>query len=157
MTLVPAVIVLDACQSEVAARIVELQWAAYAVEADLIGFRDIPPLLENADDVAGLDIEMLGAVEPQRLVAIVGYRRSAEVVDIDRLAVHPSAFRRGIATALLDALHARERDATTFTVSTGALNTPAIQLYRAAGYELVGHEEVSDGLIIVRLVRHEPV
>ena len=62
-------------------------------------------------------------------VGVLGYRRDGDAVDIDRLAVDPAFFRRGLATKLLRELFVRERDATLFTVSTGFGNHPAIDLY----------------------------
>ena len=43
---------IDLADVAVAARVVEIQQAAYRVEADMIGFDRIPPLLETIDDGA---------------------------------------------------------------------------------------------------------
>lgn len=56
------------------------------------------------------------------LVGILGYTRKAASVDIDRVAVHPTYFRRGCGRELIETVHAREEDAEQFTVSTGADN-----------------------------------
>jgi ribosomal protein S18 acetylase RimI-like enzyme len=136
----------------VAAGIVALQRASYAVEARLIGSDEIPPLRETADELARLELTVLGAVEGGDLVGIVGYRRTDEVVDVDRLAVHPSSFRRGVARELIHELHSRESDAHRFEVSTGAENEPAIALYERMGYGRERLEAIS-GLMIVHLAR----
>ena len=66
-----------------------------------------------------------------RLVGAVSYKRDGDTVDIHRLVVDPAAFRGGIATALLDALEAREAGATHWTVGTGAANAPGPRALRA--------------------------
>lgn len=118
---------------DVAAQIRDLQRAAYRVEADLIGFQQIPPLLEEAEDVQRLDVTFLGALDGEALLGLIGYRRLGTVVDIDRLAVDPRWFRRGLGRQLLAAVHERE-DPERFEVSTGTANVPALALYRTAGY-----------------------
>ncbi len=134
----------------------DLQQASYAVEADLIGCAEIPPLLEGVRAITQLDLTILGVTERGDLVGIVGYRREAESVDIDRLAVHPAQFRRGYGRKLIEAVHVREESAEQFMVSTGADNLPAIALYGALGYRLVG-EETSQGIRIAHFIRRPPV
>jgi GNAT superfamily N-acetyltransferase len=138
---------LDHRDASVAAEIARVQHAAYQVEADLIGFDGIPPLHETASDVTRLELTLVGARdETGRLVGLVGYRRSADAVDIDRLAVDPEFHRRGIGAQLLDEVHRREHTATVFEVSTGAANTPAIRLYHRLGYHTTGREHLPQGL-----------
>ena len=79
---------------------------------------------------AGLD--WLGTFDETGLTGAVSWKVLDDgTVDIHRLVVAPRAFRRGIATALLDALDARfpGRHA---LVSTGRDNGPARELYRTA-------------------------
>jgi ribosomal protein S18 acetylase RimI-like enzyme len=152
---VPTIAVLDHHERDQAGRIRDLQRASYAVEAELIGFNQMPPLVETTSDIARLDLTVLGAVELGALRGLLGYRRDADVVDIDRLAVDPEHFRSGIGRALLEELHRRELDADRFEVSTGAANEPAIALYRAVGYQLK-REEVSRGVRVVHLERAGP-
>ena len=82
----------------------------------------------------------------------MGYGRDGDVVDIDRLAVAPAAFRRGIGRALVAAVHDREPDARAFTVSTGTDNAPAVALYTSLGYRPVG-SSVLDGCPVTRFAR----
>jgi ribosomal protein S18 acetylase RimI-like enzyme len=152
---VPTIAVLDHHDRELAGRIRDLQRASYAVEAELIGFNQMPPLVETTSDIARLDLIVLGDVERETLRGLLGYRRDADVVDIDRLAVDPEYFRNGIGRALLEELHRRELDADRFEVSTGAANEPALALYRAVGYRLK-RQEVSRGVRLVHLERAGP-
>jgi ribosomal protein S18 acetylase RimI-like enzyme len=149
---VSTIAVLDHHDRELAGRIRDLQRASYAVEAELIGFNQMPPLVETTSDIARLDLIVLGDVERETLRGLLGYRRDADVVDIDRLAVDPEYFRNGIGRALLEELHRRELDADRFEVSTGAANEPALALYRAVGYRLK-RQEVSRGVRLVHLER----
>ena len=144
---------LDVAEPTTASEIVAVQQSGYEVEADIIGFKDLPPLLESADDVALLDSVMLGARDGTRLIGVVGYRRSGDVVDVDRLVVDRSHFRHGVATALLTELHRRETTARRFQVSTGSANVPAIRLYQHLDYRIERTEALPVGLEIVHLCR----
>lgn len=145
--------VLDARDPAIASQIVAVQRAAYAVEAALIGFDGIPPLHETEDDVARLDLVVLGVIENEQVVAMAGYRRSGNVVDVDRLVVRPDRFRRGLGSRLLREIHKRETTATRFTVSTSRDNEPALRLYGRAGYSAVEDAVVAGGLVVRRLDR----
>ena len=141
-------------EAPVAAEIMRVQQAAYRAEADLIGFDGIPPLHETAEDVAALELTLLGVRDDSaRLVGLIGYRRTGEAVDIDRLAVDPDHHHRGIGTSLLEDLHRREATATAFDVSTGTANVPAIRLYQRLGYLTTGTEDLSEGITVERLRR----
>ena len=76
-------------------------------------------------------------------------------VDIHRLVVAPRAFRRGVASALLDELDARYPDRP-ILVSTGRDNAPALELYRRRGFTVVREREAIPGLWIAELERGRP-
>lgn len=135
-----------------ARRIRDLQRASYAVEAELIGFDQMSPLVEEVEDITNLTLTILGSIDGTELQSLLGYSRAGGVIDIDRLAVHPSCFRRRIGRSMMDALHLREGDASRFEVSTGAENRPAINLYRRLGYERVA-VETAQGVRLVHLTR----
>lgn len=84
-----------------------------------------------------------------RLIGVVGYRRSGDVVDVDRLVVDLSHFRGGVGTALLTELHRRETTARRLQVSTGSANVPAIRLYQHLDYRIESTEPLPFGLEIV--------
>jgi ribosomal protein S18 acetylase RimI-like enzyme len=148
-----AVVVLDLRDPGTAASVVKLQRASYGVEADLIGYSDLPPLLETTEQVAHLDLTVLGALTERQLLGILGYRRTSGTVEIDRLAVHPSCFRQGFARSLIRELHRREVDAARFEVSTGAENLPAVACYTRLGYRREGDEVLPMGLTIAHFAR----
>lgn len=136
----------------VARRVLEIQRGAYAVEATLVGY-DPPPLHETLAELSACQLIFLGAGVDHTLAAVLAYDRVGETVDIDRLAVDPAYFRRGLARRLLRELFVRERDATHFTVSTGDGNAPAIRLYEGFGFTSVREEEPTPGIRIIHLER----
>ena len=144
---------LDLGDPETLAEIVRVQRASYRVEADLIGFDDLPPLRETPAELAAVPESFLGAFEDGRLLGAVAFQRHRTWVDIYRLVVDPSAFRRGIATRLLDALDQLHADAAYTTVATGEQNAPAVALYERRGFHAVGRTAVAPGIRIVRFER----
>ena len=144
---------LDLADDATVEALVALQRASYAVEAELIGAAELPPQRETADELRESGETFLGARRDGTLVGAVAYVRDGGTVDIHRLVVDPAAFRGGIATALLDALDARERDAERWTVGTGAANAPARALYERRGFTVAEERLVGDGIRYVRLDR----
>jgi GNAT superfamily N-acetyltransferase len=139
-----AIVLLDHRDQGVAEQIVEVQQAGYRVEAELTGYDGMPGLTQDAQDVMALGITVLGAVDDEldgRLVGVLGYLRHGDLVDVDRLAVHPDHFRRGIGAALLGELEQREVDARRIEVMTSTGNTPATSLYLRAGYVIVNRDD----------------
>ena len=134
-------------------RLVALQRASYAVEAELIGARELPPMRESPAELRACGETFLGADEDGALLGAISFKRAGGTVDIHRLVVDPGAFRRGVATALLDALEARERNATHWTVGTGAANAPARTLYERRGFTATEERVVPGGIRWVRLDR----
>jgi ribosomal protein S18 acetylase RimI-like enzyme len=144
---------LDLALRSDAEALVEVQRAAYRVEAELIGFDGIPALHESAEDLAAVRERVLGRFAGGRLVAAVGYVRNGDDLELCRLVVDPRAFRAGHASALLDAVDAAEPGARRTTVSTGAANEPALRLYRRRGFRAVGRREVAPGVHVTLLER----
>lgn len=133
--------------------IVRLQRASYAVEAELIGAASLPPMRETPEQLRGSRETMLGAHLDGALAGVVGYVRDGDEVDIHRLAVAPSAFRRGVASALLDAIEAREAGVAHWTVGTGTANAPARTLYERRGFVAVEERLLPGAISWTRLVR----
>ena len=144
---------LDLGDDEMLERLVALQRASYAVEAQLIGAAELPPMRETPAELRATRETFLGASRGGRLVGAVSFKRAGGTVDIHRLVVDPGAFRGGVATALLDALEAREAGATHWTVGTGAANAPARTLYGRRGFEPTEERVVPGGIRWVRLDR----
>ncbi len=142
---------IDPTVALIADRIVEIQLAAYAVEAALIGFDGIPQLSETSDQVRSrTDLHWHGAFDDDgRLVGQIAWERIDDVTDIGRLAIDPMAARRGWGRRLVRAV---PRDQATI-VSTGTENEPATNLYRDEGFVEVGRTEVAPGVFTTQFRR----
>ncbi|WP_350279190.1 GNAT family N-acetyltransferase [Kribbella sp. HUAS MG21] len=144
---------LDVTDRALAERLLAIQHAAYAVEAELIGFDGIPPLQE---DLAGLmsSTELwLGRYDRTELVGALAYELPDDrTVEISRLIVDPAHARRGHGRALLDHLDQAEPRPVSI-VSTGTANTPAVNLYKSRGYTETGRVEVAPGIFLTQFSR----
>ncbi|MFB7246646.1 GNAT family N-acetyltransferase [Streptomyces populi] len=144
---------LDLSDPDTLLHLWDLQRASYAVEARLIGFDGIPPLHESLEELRACDEFFLGIRDESRLLGAVAWTRLPNgALDICRLVVHPVAHRRGVATALLDALDSIEPAELT-VVSTGTANLPAVALYRRRGFIPVGERQIAPGITITLLER----
>ena len=107
---------IDPTEESVATRIVAIQRAAYAVEAELMGFDGIPPLHELVIEVqAREDLIWLAAFTNDTIVGIVAWFDHGDSVEIDRLAVDPDWSRHGYGRQLVRAVP----QAPVIDVSTG--------------------------------------
>jgi len=130
-----------------------LQRASYAVEAELIGFDGIPALHESLEELRDCGESFLGLDDETGLAGAVSWVRLQDgTLDICRLMVHPRAHRRGIATALLDALD-RAEPAWRAVVSTGTANHPALGLYKQRGFTPAGTRLIAPGTSLTLLER----
>jgi ribosomal protein S18 acetylase RimI-like enzyme len=147
---------LDLENEAVARSVLELQRAAYAVEAGIIGSDGIPALNETLDALRSAGEEWLGAFDEVGLAGAVSWRALDDgTIDIHRLVVAPRAFRRGVASALLDGLDEVFPDRA-MVVSTGTANEPALALYRRRGFAAVAQREAVPGLFVTELARGRP-
>lgn len=143
---------LDVTDRTLAERLLEVQHAAYAVEAGLIGFDGIPPLQEDLDGLMASTEHWLGRFDEDTLVGAVAYELSADEVEISRLIVDPAHARRGHGRALLDHLDELEPRPVSL-VSTGSANAPAVKLYTSRGYAETGRIEIAPGVHLTQFRR----
>ncbi|MEM9952072.1 MAG: GNAT family N-acetyltransferase [Chloroflexota bacterium] len=127
---------LDFDETTLAKRALTIQKMAYGIEADLIGFDDIPQLHETINDLQSSPETFIGYFVDHVLAGVLSYDIEDNTLDIGRLVVHPDYFRRGIARALITHIDAIE-GVSRWIVSTGAKNSPARHLYETFGYQLV--------------------
>lgn len=138
---------LDNKTQEIAEEIVRLQKASYKVEAELIGFMQIPPLLEETEDIIKSSETYYGYFIDGSLAGIIAYVVEDAVLDICKVAVHPDYFKRGVARQLLQYVE-KKSGINKIIVSTGLKNNPAVQLYLGSGFTKVKEFEVEKGLFI---------
>ncbi len=124
----------------------QLQQAAYRVEAELIGWAELPPLRETVEELMESDETYIAYLEEGELAGALSYKKINSQLDIHKMIVNPRHFRKGIARQLLNHLENSHTDVNTIFVSTGARNEPAVQLYLRQGYEWTDTKEVAPGL-----------
>jgi ribosomal protein S18 acetylase RimI-like enzyme len=132
-----------------------LQHKAYRLEAELIGFREIPPLLETRDMLRRSDEVFYGCLDDSGdlLGAVAALEESPGKLTITRLMVEPDYFRKGVAGTLLEYMFEHYNGMEQFIVSTGKLNNPAVALYTKYGFVAAGLEEVAPGVELIEFQR----
>ncbi len=119
--------------SDYGQQLFKLQKEAYKVEADMIDFADIPPLLETYEQFIHCHETFLCYLKGDELVGALSFSKENRQMLICRMIVHPDYFRQGIADALLLALQL-QGDWEKISVSTGKMNLPARNLYEKNGF-----------------------
>lgn len=132
-----------------------LQHKAYRLEAQLIGFQDIPPLLETRDMLRRSVETFYGCLswEGEIMGAVATQEESPGKLTITRMMVDPDHFRKGIAGSLLNYVFEHYDNIKQFIVSTGKLNAPAVSLYIKHGFIADGIEEVAPGVELIEFNR----
>ncbi|WLD92934.1 N-acetyltransferase [Alkalihalobacillus sp. AL-G] len=120
----------------------QMQKASYQVEADLIGFYRIPPLVETVEELKSCGETFYGYWENERLAGAVSIIHEDDVCTICRLAVHPDFFQRGIGGSMVTYV-VDHLPYDNWLVSTGKENHPARRLYEKHGFEHVGDEVIT--------------
>lgn len=148
---------VDLSDDRLARELLAVQVAAYAIEAELIDYPQLPPLFETIDALRQSGERFLAAFDGEELVGATSFAESDDVLDIGRMVVSPAHMRRGIASRLLAAVEALRDGRESVTVSTGEANVPAIRLYERHGFEIETRRTLPDGLRLVGLrKRAEP-
>ena len=132
--------------------LLDLQKAAYAVEAELLGDDHIPPLNETLVGLAAFRGYWVVAWDGVQLFGAVAWDDHGDQLEIDRLMVAPSAHRSGVGSALMRCV-IRAAGGRPIHTATGKDNLPAIRLYEKHGFRALGDEEVPPGIWITRLLR----
>jgi len=132
-----------------------LQHKAYRLEAELIGFRDIPPLLETRDMLRRSREIFYGCLssDGDLLGAVAVEEELPGKLTITRMMIDPEHFRKGIASRLLYYVFEHYKGMEQFIVSTGKLNEPAVSLYSKHGFVPAGVEEVAPGVELIEFHR----
>ena len=143
--------VLEHSSHEVALQIHAVFQQSYRTEAELIGIQNFPPLLRAAEQIQNAGREFLGLRIDSELTAIVEYKLDGAQLSIDSLVVHPSFFRRGLASQLLRSL-LDENEWQNADVETAVANRPAISLYRKFGFSKFKRWKTAEGIEKVQLL-----
>ncbi|SHI80199.1 GNAT family N-acetyltransferase [Lutispora thermophila] len=133
---------------ETANRVMDLQRASYKTEAQIIGFYEIPALVETLDVLQQCDEDFYGYYIDDILAGIISFKIIDDVLDIHRVAIHPNFFRMGIANILINFIERLNRNISKIIVCTGKDNLPAINLYLKNGYKMKKDIEARGGVYI---------
>lgn len=124
-----------------------LQHMAYPVEAELIGFKELPPLLDTFESISSSGEVFYGHISDDgELIGVIALELEPDQVTISRMMVHPGHFRKGIAGGLIQHVLATYCDVPLFIVATGTKNTPAVSLYERFGFQPKDGFEVAPGV-----------
>lgn len=132
-----------------------LQHKAYRLEAEIIGFHEIPPLMETRDMLRLVEEDFYGCTDDDGdlMGAVAAKEESPGKLTVTRMMVNPDHFRQGVAGGLLEFLFAHYHGMEQFIVSTGKLNIPAVALYTKHGFIPTGVEEVAPGVELIEFHR----
>jgi ribosomal protein S18 acetylase RimI-like enzyme len=117
-----------------------VQMAAFIVEANIIGYLEQPPYMENQMDLLTSHEVFWGyyvhAGDQKKLAGAISYCSDLKIAKIMRLVVDPSYFRRGIGKALMTYViqQLEELGYHEVQVIAASQNIPAIQLYTSFAF-----------------------
>ena len=137
-----------------AAQILQLQRAAYRIEAERYNDLTLPPLTETLDDLAALfdthtvlvarRTAAVAAVATDPIVGTVRARVVGGTAHVARLAVHPALHGRGIGRQLLVAIERAVAPVDRYELFTGHRSERSLRLYECAGYRRLRTVAASD-------------
>lgn len=134
-------------------RLWHLQQQAYRVEAALIGFSEIPPLLETVEQLQAAKDAFFGLYRGAALAGAIACETHGNALEITRLVVDPNFFRRGIAQKMLSFIAQQYSHYAIMRVSTGSKNEPALRLYLKNGFLVVRTTSIAPGVCLTHLER----
>ncbi|MBY6052803.1 GNAT family N-acetyltransferase [Cytobacillus firmus] len=130
-----------------AEQVLSVQLPAYKIEAEIIGYPDLPPLKDTANTLQITGETFFGYFTGKKLCGVISFKQEKGVLDIHRLIVHPEYFRMGIAQELLNYIERRPM-IEKMVVTTGSKNTPAVAFYLKSGFREVEKIKINDSLTI---------
>ena len=136
---------LEHRKTRVAEKVRNVFQASYAVEANLLGAKDFPPLKRKLPQFTECPNDFFGYLKDGELAGVVEVDTSGSRTHIQSLVVHPDFFRLGIGSALLTWVLETYKTPV-FTVETGLENGPATELYRKFGFREVGQYDTGHGV-----------
>lgn len=139
---------IDITNPGIAKEVLNIQLASYKVEAEIIGFYELPPLKDTVETLQQCMEIFFGFYINEELCGVISVKKEKGVIDIHRLMVHPNHFRKGIAKKLLHFIESDHEGFETMIVSTGTKNTPAVTFYLKNGFSIMEETRITEHLSI---------
>lgn len=129
----------------------DLQLLAFESEAEMIGSRDVPALLETREEnqedfVSWITLKLVNASD--EIIGAIRYRKIDDLIEVGRLMIHPNYRQRGLAQRLLSEVDKACPGETKelYTCTKSWIN---IRLYEKMGYTAVKEVTEDSGLSFV--------
>jgi GNAT superfamily N-acetyltransferase len=142
---------IQRAESDDAAAILAIQYAAYRQEAALYGDVTLPPQVETVADLkaAFSTSVILKAVIDGAIVGSVRGREADGTCYIGRLAVTPDHQGQGLGGALLAAIEAAFRHVARFELFTGHKSLRNLGIYARRGYEEFRRQRADEAVTVI--------
>ncbi|KAB2330686.1 GNAT family N-acetyltransferase [Bacillus mesophilum] len=137
---------IDITDPEHAKAVLDVQILSYNIEADIIGYQDIPPLKDTVEALQQCGEIFFGYYCGEKLCGVISFKLEKNILDIHRLIVHPQYFRKGIAGDLLSFIEIYMENIDAICVSTASKNVPAVQFYIKSGFSRLEEIRVNEQL-----------
>jgi GNAT superfamily N-acetyltransferase len=144
---------LDIQDAFIAGDVWRLQHAAYAIEAQIIGYTNLPPLMDTITSLQASKETFYSMQEDGDLLAVIAVEAQSRELTISRVMVHPTHHRRGLGRRLLRFIEATYPHVEKVLVATGSLNLPALRLYDSEGYVPQRQWQAAPGLMLTELIK----
>ena len=127
-----------------------LQLLAFETEAEMIGSRSVPALMETEEAFAN-DFKKWNTwklVDKDQIIGAIRYKENDSLIDVGRLMVHPEYRRKGLAQWMLSEID-RIYPQTTKELYTCTKSWINIRLYEHMGYKPYEEHAEPSGLSFV--------
>ncbi len=143
--------ILDQESPTISEKIHAVFQVSYAVEAELLGAVDFPPLKRTVSNYMESATSFFGFHKGERLAAVIEIEPLLKSFHINSLVVDPHFFKQGIASKLID--HILDLfEGNTITVETGLANEPAKKLYERFGFQEAGQYDTDQGIRKIKYI-----
>lgn len=144
---------IDITNKLIAEDVLKIQIPSYQIEAEIIGYSDIPPLKDTIPALMNCGETFFGYYIDEELCGVLSLKADLDEIDIHRLMVHPKHFRKGIAKKLLNHIESNAEGTKTLIVSTGSKNMPAIHFYEKFGFVKIGETIINEQLSLTSFLK----